>query len=687
MSVDQKRLVREAWEQSFRGRDTRPIYEWAADSVTLPAAFTKTGKFSILESRYLIEPFQALQSEEVREVNICGPRRDGKTMVPDIWLPWIIENDPGPFLGIFDKDDQAKEHCELRTWPILEGVASIKARLEAIERHEARTQEILFPEMPVYIWGPAIGNLQSKGFRYVWLDEPWLYAKGRIGEAQSALGDFAKMGIEKFLCTSQGGWKQDRSKKETADWWEQFESGELNERVVPCLRCGFFQKLVWWKKAGSPPLTPALSPLRGEGEAAAASTHAGRAAIEGRRETRAPVKEFGLVWDPYKDGRGNLIEDKCAATLRYVCEACGHAHLVKDQLAIRAVWNDRGRYQVFGEAKRIKKSYRWSGILTYPWEYLFSLWCKATKAASQGDRTLRVQFKQKRLAEFHDQLNDDDEFERLPEVEVLTAVDGAEIEVLDPATGRQVRFIRRLGALDVQRNHFWFLCDAWNEQGDDVTLWFEKLLTWHEVEERVAQWKIAPEDFCVDVNYHERAQEVIEQCARHGYELTDAKGNVKWVSWKAFRGTDRTEFKYAPSRGSQKGQTLVLPYDPSFERGDPCAGLPSNDPRRGELMGKLCQIYKWSNPWVKDVVAARRDGLASGIQTLVAPGDWVAEFSRQLHGERKLPRTVRGHTVYEWHRVHDNHGLDCKCMTTVRAWQRGYVGTGNGERRTEKGEH
>jgi hypothetical protein len=635
----EKEMIQEAW-LAWTARDARRIWEWAGQFVKLFAPLTKTGDFSVDETRHFIGPFDALQDDEVREVNILAPVRDGKTLIVDAWLPWIIENDPGPFVWIFQKDDIAKEHAETRTQKMLKAVPSIAAKWPL--GHQGRTQEIEFAHMPVYIWGPAINNLQSKGFRYIVLDELWLYPNGRIDEAKGRRGDFEKLGLDKLLCISQGGYAESVSEDHNRGWFDQYSSGELNEWHVPCLGCGEFMMPVWSR--------PLEKPSQGANKR----------------------KRWGIVWDEIRDSRGMWDVERCVETVRFECFRCAHKHF--DGPKIKGPWNTKGRYQIIGEQKRRKKSFHWTGVITYPWTTLLEEFLNARNVAAQGDRSKTVIFFQKKMADFHDPRKGDDEFERLPEVEVLTPMDGAQIEMLDPGTGRRILFTRRLASIDVQKNHLWLMIDAWNQHGDDVTLWFEKLLNWEEAAERITKWKVAPEDVCVDVNYHDRAQEVIRECARHGYEQDDGSGNVKWISWKAFRGSPRAEFKYTHAKGPQKGQTVVLPYDPVFERGDPCAGLPSNDSRRGEFQGKLCQIYLWSNPWIKDVVVARRDGLAKACRSLVAPGDWVTEFSKQMHGERKLPRQDRfNNTILEWHKTNDNHGLDCKCMTTVRAWQRGYV--------------
>ena len=62
---------------AVRPIDRRPIYEWAAQHVEMPAVLTVQGKFNPSISRHLIEPFHALQNDKIRRVVILKPTRGG----------------------------------------------------------------------------------------------------------------------------------------------------------------------------------------------------------------------------------------------------------------------------------------------------------------------------------------------------------------------------------------------------------------------------------------------------------------------------------------------------------------------------------------------------------------------------------------------------------------------------------
>lgn len=655
--------IRDAWRDDFRPRDLRPIYERTRVNLQ-GTVFTKSGPFEIGGSRHFIRPLDALVDPHVREVNILAPVQDGKTLIADIWLPDIILNDPGPFLGLFQKDDVAQDHCKLRTWPVLKHVPDIKAILDTLGKTESCTQEILLPQMPIYINGPALGNLQSKPFRYLWCDEPWMYKKGVIGEAKGRLGSFVKLGLDKALFTSQGGFAQNISETETKEWYEQYISGELNEWHVQCAGCREFFVPVWGcTREVYVKRFPHLAGV-----------------VRSGASMRANV---GMLWDDRRDQQGLWRIEECKSTLRYCCPLCDHEtkalRLIPDETtfdqlykATQSAWNRTGEYRVIGERKSIKKSFHWNGIITYPWEYLLDLFLSADNAAAMGDRSHLIIFWQKRMAEFHDQTKCEDTV-RLEAVEIETgALDRAIIEV------DGIQFKHRQGQVDVQMTHLWLAASIWSDTGDDLTIWYEKLMDWSEVENRQKLFKIADQDMAIDINYQLRAQEVARECVLHGHEGKDAKGNIRWFQWQAYRGTDRDYFDHPGPMANGKPTKVQRPYSFEPERipitdvTDPRIVKLFSDFRKRGWAKPLCMVWKWSNPTIKEMIERRRDGLARGILSKPVEGEWVTEWSKQMHGEKKIPITnKRGYTSLQYHAIRDNHAFDCKGMDIAHAIRRG----------------
>jgi hypothetical protein len=188
---------------------------------------------------------------------------------------------------------------------------------------------------------------------------------------------------------------------------------------------------------------------------------------------------------------------------------------------------------------------------------------------------------------------------------------------------------------------------------------------------------ILDEDVCVDWSH--RPAEVVAECSRHGHAIK--VGMLwQWACWKALRGSDEFQFLY---KNPKTGQRVPLPYAWPPAAGDPCMGLPADHPRRKEFvvamqnprqtLARRCQIVTWSNPSIKDIVIARRDGqVAVKVETL--KGDWNAEYFRQINSQKKAQVYGKyGGARWKYENYTDDHLLDCRCMIAVRAIQRGLI--------------
>src|SRR5690606_21220059 len=141
-----------------------------------------------------------------------------KTLIVDVAVPWAVTNDNASVMWVMQDKDIAADHAETRQMPILKSVPAIKLMLSA-DRHKTRKSNILFANgLPFVLTGPALGKLQSKGFKWVICDEPWLYKPGVLGNAKARQGDFVKMGNNKFIALSQGG-------EEDGDWDREYKLG------------------------------------------------------------------------------------------------------------------------------------------------------------------------------------------------------------------------------------------------------------------------------------------------------------------------------------------------------------------------------------------------------------------------------------------------------------------------------
>jgi len=516
------------WSGAFTKPDRRPIWEWAADNITLPAVLTKTGAFDVSGSRHFMLPFTWLHSESVREVNVMAPPRSGKTLLADVSVPWAVVNDHASVLWVFQTGPLGKSHAELRAMPTLKSSQQIRDILPA-DRHKDRTEEILFTNgLPFIICGPSISNLQSRGFKWVICDEPWLYDPGVLYEAKTRNGDFVKSASSKFLAISQGGVEDD-------DWDTQHKSGELNEWHVQCESCGHMMAPEW-------------------------TAH------------RPDGTRWGIMFDGEKDAKGRYNIARALETLRFECEKCAFPHT--DSAATRARWNLTGEYRVIGDPHKSRKSARWNALIDYPWHALLEEWLSARHAAHIGNFDPTIQFVQKRLAR--------------PKSE-KTIHEGtlqfARAKITDEKWESEVL---RCVTVDRQsEDTYWLTARQWaKDTGESRRITFRRCYSEADIVAAVAEvnpstiriaiggQQIAVRAVLIDSGYRPKGDAgVYAMCARHG--------------WMAGKGTDEPFFWHSVNKKDVHGKVttdrIQRPYAP-WTWGDPGEGTESQGRKHAPLI-------------------------------------------------------------------------------------------------------
>lgn len=468
------------WAAAFHDLDRRSIQEWAAENITLPPVLTRSGKFSTVGSAQFDGPLHALRSDRVRVVCVLAPPRGGKTLIADVAIPWAIVNDHASVLEVLQDDKIAPSHAETRAMPILRSVPAIASML-SIDRHKTRKADIIFGNgLPFIITGPALSNLQSRGFKWVVCDEAWMYKPGVLGQAEARLGDFEKMSSSKFLVLSQGG-------EEDSEWDFKCRSGVLFVWHVPCGGCG---------KQIAPEWTV-------------------------RRANNALA---GAVFDTMKNTDGSYDKEASSKTVRFVCPLCGHAH--PNTAKTRAVWNIGGRYinPVSGEefnkdSPPTNVTFRWHALIDSPWEKLVLEWLGAQEAKHVGNFAPLVNFLQKRCAEMRSErtVHDAD----LPFARVK--IEGAWSE-------EKYRFM----TVDRQSEDlYWVMVRSWAEKsGETRRLFYGKVYGEAAIEALRVEHKVATNCTVVDSGYMPKGDHgVYAACIRYGWLA--AKGCEDFYFWHA----------------------------------------------------------------------------------------------------------------------------------------------------------
>lgn len=343
-------------------KDTRSSYDYAAERIELFPPITRSGLFDVHQSRHFVPIFDALDDERTREVNILKPVRGGGSLIGDVHLASVMpkERNPGPYMCVFQTDADAKMHFFDRIERTMQGNECTRGLFPGkYEWSEIR----LLNGHTMYIGGPTISNLQSKGVRYLRLDECWIYPAGRMAEAEARVGDYLKMEMSKILRISQGG-PREGIDMERCEWNRAYHRGEVHEWEVACGHCGQYYE-------------PIFSGTREDGSF------------------------WGITWDRHKTPAGDWDLAKCVPTVRFECPHCRQP--VLDGARTKLEWNRTGRYRLAGEENRKRKSFHWEAIIDFPWDELVELWLDACNAERRGDLKPKLQFYQKRRAMFKDE--------------------------------------------------------------------------------------------------------------------------------------------------------------------------------------------------------------------------------------------------------------------------------------------
>jgi hypothetical protein len=456
---------------ALQPKDTRPTHEWASDgNVELFPPVTRTGIFDSSSSRHFIPILDALDDERTREVNILKPLRSGGSLIGDIHLCSAMARNPGGYLNVFQTEPEAKNYFFDRIEKTLKGCSQVAIHLPyKYEWSELR----LNTGATIYTGGPALSNLQSKGVRYLRLDECWMYPAGRIVEAEGRVGDYLKMEMSKILRISQAGPYEHRTLDE-CEWHRAYTRGTMHEWEVQCEHC---QKY----------FEPVFSGQREDGSF------------------------WGITWEHFKKQNGDWDLGKCCATVRFECPHCGKPLL--DCPKTKSEWNRTGRYKLIGEDNKRRVSFHFECVIDFPWADLVELWLDAANAYHRGDIKPKLQFYQKRRAIFKDEsslLRTGLHLSRVP------------YEINSDWIEEKSRF----ATFDRQEEDlYWWTVRAWSEN-KSRRLGFGRCFGEGDIKDVATKYKITPNHVGIDSGFLPKGDRgVYAMCCRNG-----------WVAMKGDRG-------------------------------------------------------------------------------------------------------------------------------------------------------
>lgn len=635
----------QSWQLGFTERDNREIWEWAQDG-ELPPVYAVSGKLDIDTAPMIKQPLRDLKSAQIRHVvAMCGVQCL-KTLLGELWLLWLIENDPGPTQWLQPTDQEAEEHAEERFTPLVEAFPRV-ARFYTANRHHRQKNFIRFVHMFLRMEGAeSKSNVQRKSIKNqmrseVWQKEYWI--PGRLKEADSRLTQFVHN--SKAYTESQPGFDADM---QVDDMHAAYLTGNQNQWCYHCLSCGKIQPYHW-------------SAFRADGTRAGLRWTQSAATM---RETNSTDPNLIFRWEALRQ------------TIRHECLYCGHPHY-DDPLTRRRMAANGDHVPQNPEASVETTSYNW-GQLAMPQLSWFETkiggvknFIIASAAFKAGNEKPLIDFFMKVAAEPYNPRKHGSY--RKPDTIILES----DPETDAPLEYAGVIFPHRAMLVDVQADCFWVLVMAFAPQGHILIVHFQSVPRKEDVEEIQARFKVPDRNVGVDISH--KKTEVIRWCCRRGSFVQRGHQKV-WEGWIAFKGSDMPDFPIddpdSPDRKNPRKIRAPYAWPPNYH--DPCLGLTLSDPIRKELGGRRCVEVTWSNPTIKDEAQARLRNKAENVRDFVMRGDWNEEYARQRDSQRKVIADSKYARAALWKYVkkhNDDHGNDDYCMgltmAKMRAWQRG----------------
>lgn len=627
-AIELDRLLRREW---LAPPDRREIWEWIAEEGELPSVYAVSGRLDIETCPMIKEPMRAWKDYLVRKVTCMCAVQCLKTLTLELCLLWSIAHDSGSAQWLHPTDKEAKEHADERFTKLIESFPAIQ-KFYTDNRHDKTGTFINFIHMFLRMEGANVrANLQRKSIKLQFRSEIWQsdkWERGRLKEADSRQTQFVHN--SKAFTESQPGWDKDHGGD---DMHAEFSDGTMEEWNFRCQSCGKLQPYLF----------------------------------DHRRQDGTFA---GIRWDDNKTTRrdnGEIREAEMMKTVRCECLYCGERHY--DDPLVRRRMQARSEF-VAGRPDVVShRSFNWNQFamtnLSW-WETKIGgvkNFLQAKAAAAKGNDQPLMDFWMKVAGQAYNPAKHA-AIVSMNTVEISTdskvlVVDGTE-------------FHHRLGAIDVQQDYFRVVVEAYSKTGDSITLFVGTCYTWEDCHAVMQKYDVPEPNVSVDGSH--RGFEVRIEACKHGYATREkVTGRVHWRSWLVMIGDDQDVFIWKRTLPNGQKEAIELPYQFPGSTWNPALFLKRDDPRAGLLKGKYCEVVRWSNPTIKDIVINRRDGRAEGCKVLVARGDWNDLFNIEMHSQKKVIADTRYARSggWKWVKFRDDHSLDCVCMNTVRAIQLG----------------
>ena len=592
--------------KGLRPIDTRPLWEWLHEACPLPNVFNPPGRFNIDFYPYLRRPMEDLLDDAgCKQLNLAACTQAGKSLLQQVFIPYIILESPGPCLMIHDTQDNAKRVAEERIIPLLKNNPDIKRMLN-LSRFAARKTGIQLPHMTFRISGPAESNILGYSAKIVLADEIWRWQadghKGVIEKLKNRQSAFNA--TRKMVLAGQPDF-------EGSDWHKECTKGFWWEWGYKCPKCHTLQLYEW----------------NGEKDG----------------------KFFGMIFDKTEEDEEEKPNyDKKAASARLVCQHCFHE--IADTPTNRAELMSNGDYILIHKGNDSSiHTYSWSQFCnrSVPFKQISLAYFDAViEKRTLGLRIKHELFRTQTLGKFW-------KFGQQVDTRKLMTEAYSSSEEWPDET---IRFL----TLDPQKDYINFLVRAWSNKVPEC-----RLIDWgtcagfSEVEEIITKYKIHP--LCVGIDSGNDTREVYKESVQHGKVITLKNGKRMLAQWTCLRGDGGIVFPkkfYRHKILEPNGKTIDI--DKLYSE---LSLVDCQWPQTSKF--KMCRanLYTWSNFSVKSVLQKLRDSQLPFRWKLNERAN--ADYNKQMFSEELNKKSGR----YEQIGDTPNHVWDMECMQLVMALQ------------------
>lgn len=482
-----KRLIAK-YQSSLNSPYNGTLKDWVKKYVVLPNTYAIPGNVDLNISPYLLQPSIDLLDPKIRQINFIAGVQTGKSLLSELYIPYLIANNPGNILRMHQNDDAAKFFNTTRLAPILNNCAPVKSFLKS-NRFAVKKDTIDLPHMNIRCTGPSENYLHGISVRTVILDEAHIYEPGVINKAIARTNAFAQN--RKILICSQPN-------SIDTDLYKHYMSGNIYEWQWCCPNCKQYQPYEYTKK-------------------------------------REDGTFSGLNWETILNSDGETTNIAYSARTAYLeCHNCRHR--ITDTIVNRRYLNDTGKYVcIKNDGDSAIRSYTWSSFVNIglSFEY-FAI------QGMQAKRTMKTMGLKDEWINFINQV-----YGRFYKAEPI--VEQSKIKVIELDSEEQTKDSVKIMTVDVQRkgNVKYYVIRQWLKNG-----MFSRRIEhgivreWDEIDAVAKKHNIHFPCVGIDSGDGERTLEIYGECVKHGKVIKLPNGTLKYICWTALKGDQKPFYKH-----------------------------------------------------------------------------------------------------------------------------------------------